>query len=173
MKPIRVGLFMAACAVTPAFAQTVHDIDARQQAVVEAWEKTPLSIRRILFESEKAPMYGAYNERPTNKFRAGEPLITYIEPVGYTWKPVADNKFQFGVVVDFSVKTASGEILGGQDGLLHSNIVDRERLQEFMLNTTINLNGFKPGDYVLTLTIHDANDPSRVTKTDQHFTIVG
>ena len=46
MKPIRVGLFMAACAVTPAFAQTVHDIDARQQAVVAAWEQTPLSVRQ-------------------------------------------------------------------------------------------------------------------------------
>jgi hypothetical protein len=173
MKPIRVGLFMAACALTPAFAQTVHDIDVRQQAVLEAWAKTPLSVRRILFVTEKAPMYGAYSERKTNKFRAGEPLISYMEPVGYTWKPVADNQFQFGVVVDFSVKTVGGEVLGGQDGLLHYNVVDRDRLQEFMLNTTINLNGFKPGDYILTLTIHDVNDPTRTTKTDQPFTIVG
>jgi hypothetical protein len=173
MKPILVGLVMAACALTPAFAQTVQDIDARQQAVVEAWEKTPLSIRRIFFVTEKASMYGAYSERKTNKFRAGEPLITYVEPVGYTWKPVADNAFQFGVIVDFSVKTASGQVLGGQDSLLHYNVVNRERVQEFMLNTTINLNGVKPGDYILTLTIHDVNDPSRTTKMDQPFTIVG
>jgi hypothetical protein len=164
---------MAACAVTPAFAQTVHDIDARQQAVVEAWEKTPLSTRRVLFVTEKAPLYGAYSERKTNKFGPGEPLITYIEPVGYTWKPVADNQFQFGLVVDFSVKTASGQVLGRQDGFLHYNVVGRERLQEFMLNTTVNLNGFKPGDYILTLTIHDFNDPSRTVKTDQPFTVVG
>jgi hypothetical protein len=173
MKPILVGLVMAACALTPAFAQTVQDIDAQQQAVVKAWEKTPLSVRRIVFVTEKAPMYGAYSERKTNKFRVGEPLISYMEPVGYTWKPVADNEFQFGIIVDFSVKSASGQVLGGQDGLLHYSVVSHERVQEFMLHTTINLNGIKPGDYVLTLTIHDVNDPNRTTKMDQPFTIVG
>jgi hypothetical protein len=173
MKPIYVGLFVAACALTPAFAQTVQDVDAQQQAVVAAWEKTPLSVRRILFVSEKAPLYGAYTERKTNKFLAGEPILTYMEPVGYTWKPGADNTFHFGVVVDFSVKTTSGEILGGQDGVLKYNIGSHDRLQELMINTTINLNGIKPGDYILTLTLHDVNDPSRTAKMDQHFTIVG
>jgi hypothetical protein len=172
MKSIFVGFFVAACALTPAFAQTIQDIDTRQQAVADAWEKTPLSVRRVLFVTEKAPIFGAYTERQTNKFKAGEPILTYMEPVGYTWKPTADNALQFGVIVDFLVKTSSGQVLAGKDAMLNYKVVSRSRLQEFMVNTSININGIKPGDYILTFTIHDVNDPSRTTHVDQHFTIV-
>ena len=172
MKPIFAGLVMAACALTPAFGQTIQDIDARRQAVVDAWRKTPLSIRRSLLVTAKAPIYGNYDERKTNKFRAGEQILTYMEPVGYTWKPLGDNKFQFGVVVDFVLRTPGGTVLGGKDGFLDYKVVSRAQMQEFMLNIATNFNGIKPGDYVLTFTIHDVNDPKRTTSVDQPITIV-
>jgi hypothetical protein len=172
MKTIFAGAIIAACSLTPAFAQTVHEIDAKQQAVVEAWQQTPLSIRTALLVTAKAPMYGAYNERKTNQFRAGEPILMYMEPVGYTWKPVGDNEFQFGMSADFTVKSPNGTILGGQDGFFSVKLDSHARAQELMMNVTIHLNGIKPGDYVLTFLIHDINNPNRTTSVDQAFTIV-
>lgn len=42
-----------------------------------------------------------------------------------------------------------------------------------MLNTTLELDEIEPGDYGLTFTMHDVNDPHRTTKVAQRFTIVG
>lgn len=163
---------MAMAALTPAFGQTVHDIEARQQAVVAAWQQTPLSIRRAMLVTVEAPLYGDYDARPTDKFKSGEPIIEYVEPVGYSWKPVADSKVQFGVVVDLVIKTPGGKILGGKEHFISYKTVSHDRLRELMLNMTVHLTGVPPGDYILTFVIHDINDPTRTTSVDQPITII-
>jgi len=50
---------------------------------------------------EDARNYGAWVERPTNVFKVGEKLITYAEPIGYTWKPRGDT-YDFGLTTDFA-----------------------------------------------------------------------
>jgi hypothetical protein len=171
MKPILAGFVLAMAALTPAFGQTVHGIEARQQAVVAAWQQTPLSVRRAMLVAVEAPLFGDYDARPTDKFQSGEPIIEYVEPVGYTWKPAEDGKVQFGVVVDLVVKTPGGKILGGKEHFIRYKAVSHARVQELMLNMTVHLNGLPPGDYILTFVIHDINDLTRTSSVDQPITI--
>jgi hypothetical protein len=131
----------------------------------------PLTVRRAIFVTEKAPMLGAYSERPTNVFKAGEKLLTYIEPVGYTWQQQG-NKFNFGAVVDFVIKGADGKILGGQENFAKLSLASRTKLQEFMLNLTMNLDGIGPGKYVLEYKLHDLGS-KKVVVVDQPFEIAG
>jgi hypothetical protein len=94
------------------------DLDQKEAEVSAAWERTPLTVRRALFVTERARLYGAYTERPSNVFKAGEPLLTYVEPAGYAWTP-GPNGFTFGVTLDFLIKGKDGKILGGQEKFLN------------------------------------------------------
>jgi len=64
--------------LTPLWAQTLDEVEERQRAAVEAWEKTPLTQRRAVFVAAKPALYGAYDERKSNVFKEGEELITYL-----------------------------------------------------------------------------------------------
>ena len=109
-------------------AVTLEDIDALQQAVTDAWSKMPLTVRRVMFVTEKAPLLGAYTKRPTNVFKAGEKLLTYIELVGYTWKQQG-NMLNFGATVDFVIKGSDGKILGGQENFAKLSLARPEVIE--------------------------------------------
>jgi len=50
-------------------AQSVEEVDRRQAALIEAWEKTPLTIRRALFIDGEPRGFGLYKERGSTEFR--------------------------------------------------------------------------------------------------------
>jgi len=173
-RPLLGAVLMAAGmelgAATPLAARTLDELDTRQQAVIAAWEKGPLTQRRAVFVTAKPDLYGAYDERKSNVFKADEALLTYVEPVGYTWKPVGNGEFQFGVIVDFVVKSKDGKVLGGQEKLLTFTQKSRNKVQELMLNISLKLSGAPAGDYVVAYTIRDLNSPKAST-FEQPFTI--
>ena len=150
-------------------AITTADIDKLRDAVAVAWEKAPLSARRAMFVTRASPLVGDYDARAGNVFKPGEKLVTYAEPVGYTWKPNGD-RFEFGVIVDFVVKSADGQVLGGQEKFAEFRMASRMKLQEFMLNLTLSLDGAAPGSYVLRYTLHDINSP-KTFSFEQPFVI--
>ena len=47
----------------------------------------PFSIGKAVFVSAAPEGYGMYAVRPEASFKAGEALISYVEPVGLTWRP--------------------------------------------------------------------------------------
>jgi hypothetical protein len=161
----------AKSAPEPATATTtLKDLDQLQQDVIDAWEKMPLVVRRTLFVTETPPMLGAYSERRSNVFKTGEKLLTYMEPVGYTWTQ-RGSMFDFGLSADFILKSADGKILGGQDNFAKVSLSSRAKLQELMFNLTMSLDGVDPGKYILEYTLHDQGSDKSVT-VDQPFTIV-
>ncbi|HEY8565711.1 MAG TPA: hypothetical protein VIL65_09440 [Beijerinckiaceae bacterium] len=155
----------------PAAAQTLQEVEARQQAVVEAWEKTPLTARRAVFVTAPATIYGAFQERPSNTFKSGEPLYSYVEPVGYAWKSLGNGEYAFGLTVDFTIKRPNGQVLGGQEKFLNYAQTSRYRNQEVMVNLTLTISGAPPGDYIVTYTMRDANSAKTAT-IEQPFKIV-
>ncbi len=153
-----------------AAAPALAEIDALDRAVTEAWEKMPLTQRRALFVSAPASLYGGYAERPTNVFAPGEKLLTYIEPVGYTWKPGADGTYQFGLTLDFAIKSADGKILGGQDAFQSFDFTSRFKNRELFLSVTMSISGAEPGNYILVYTLRDKGS-AKTSNFAQPFTI--
>ena len=147
----------------------VAEIDALREAVAKAWLKSPLTWRRALFVRAPSPMFGAFEPRDGNVFKPGEKLITYVEPIGYVWKPTGD-AYEFGVSVDFIIKGADGKILAGQEKFGEFLNTSHEKPQEFMLNLTLSLDGAAPGDYVLRYTLHDLGGAKTAT-IEQPFVI--
>lgn len=162
----------AAAPVKPVAANaspTVQDIDALRKQVTDAWERMPLTQRRAIFVSRPPELYGDYAERPSSTFKAGEKLVTYVEPVGYTWKANGE-MFDFGVAVDFVVKSPDGKILAGQESFAKFVKSSRAKLQEFMLTLTLSVDGAPPGKYVLEYKLRDIGSDKTSTFA-QPFTI--
>jgi len=156
-------------ATTVSVPSTGKDFDALQSAVTDAWENMPLTARHVMFVAKTPENYGAWVERPTNVFKVGEKLITYAEPIGYTWKPRGDT-YDFGLTTDFAVKSADGKILGGQEKFFKVEKSSHAKMQELMLTMTMSLDGITAGKYVLEYTLHD-NGSDKTTTFDQPFTI--
>jgi hypothetical protein len=88
---------------------------------------------------------------------AGEQMIVYAEPVGYEWKSVQDDQYEFGVKVDLITKTAAGKIVSEQDNFGNLVLKSRTQNREFLIHLDVNLNGAAAGDCLLGFRLHDAN----------------
>lgn len=138
------------------YGQSLDEINKREEAVREAWEKTPLTVRRALFVSEEPQGFGIYTPRPSARFKAGEQMIVYAEPVGFEWKSLEDGQYEFGLKVDLIVKTAAGKVIVEQDNFGNLVLRSRARNREFLTHFDVNFTGAPPGDYLLDFRLRDA-----------------
>lgn len=139
----------------PTHADVPPELARAEAAVVESWLKAPLGVRRAVFVSRSPEVFGIYEPRASNRFRAGETLLVYAEPVGYGWKPVGGNRVEFGFSVDFVVKGRDGVILGGREDFARLVLQSYNRNREFMLSLSVDVTGAPPGDYVLSFRLRD------------------
>ncbi len=139
---------MMLMAATSAGAQSIEAVEKAEQAVIAAWNATPLAYRKAFFV-DQAQGFGVYQARENAIFKGGEPLIVYAEPVGYAWKDNGNGTYSFGFNVDLLLKTAKGEIVGGQENFQSLELTSRSLNREFMLTLTLNVDGAPAGDYVV------------------------
>jgi hypothetical protein len=136
-------------------AQSLDEVDRRQAALIEAWEKAPLTIRRALFIDGEPRGFGLYRERGSTDFKPGEKIVVYAEPVGYGWKDAGKGMFELGFVVDFVIKSRDGEILAGKENFMRIATESHTLNLEFMVVLTLNMTSAPPGDYVVGYKLHD------------------
>jgi hypothetical protein len=72
-----------------------------------------------------------YEERESNVFAPGEIFLLYIEPVGYAYGNVTDEKgnqlYKMNTTVDFTISDPDGAVLGGQEGIPLGNLVSHHQ----------------------------------------------
>jgi len=151
-------------------APTLADLETAENAIANLWSQLPYTARHVMFVSHKAELYGGYEQRPSNVFIQGEKLLTYLEPVGYGWKPLDAGMFTFGVTTDFEILTPSGKVLAGQRAFQKVDLASHYKNREFFVSLTLTIDGIEPGDYVLAYTLHD-NVSGKSTRVEQPFTI--
>jgi len=170
---IRNTLFLALIAfASAAQAQTVAEIDKRDGAVFEAWQKTPLAVRHVTFVDGHPDGFGEYQARADSVFKPGEKLVAYAEPIGYGWKDDGGGFYSFGFHVDFKIWDAAGKLIGEQKNFADLAQKSHARNREFMLVLTLSLSGAPAGDYVLEYTLRDITG-DRSTSFKLPFNIAG
>ncbi len=130
----------------------------------------PLTVKKAVFVAGKPTAYGAYDERSDSVFKAGEPLVTYVELLGLDWKPVEDGKRQSNFTVDLAITDTSGQTLASQENFGNFTFTGFVRNQEIFTHLTLDVSGADPGDYVLRYTIKDTVGGSTAT-VEQPFTL--
>lgn len=163
LRFICVALLSMLAGLQGASAQSLDEIRKRDAAVVEAWQKTPLTVQRAVFVSEHPKGYGQFVARTSNTFKVGEKLVAYLEPIGYGWKKIGDEEYQFGFAVDFVLKSPDGKILAGQEDFAKLMELSHSQNREFMVTLTLDLTGAPAGEYKLDYKLRDlASDKSTV-----------
>jgi len=134
-------------------------------AEFELWRKMPsMESRRVILVTEEPPFFGSYLPKPDNRYRAGDPVLIYVEPMGYTISEEG-GLYRFHLTADFTLVSGKGEILGGQRNFGNWETTSRQPVTEFMMFFTYDFSGLTPGDYTIETLIKDANSTRTLTLT--------
>lgn len=150
-------------------ALAAYDAAARAFAAFAA--TLPFSVRTAVFVSDKPKAFGAYTPRDGSAFSPGEPLVTYVELIGLSWKDIGEGKQQSNFSVDLELKDKAGETLAAQKEFGNFTFTGFVANQEIYTHLTLDVSGADPGDYVLHYTIND-NVGNKVTAFEQPFTVL-
>lgn len=135
-----------------------------REALVALYQEAPLACQNLTWISEAPTGYGRYKPRSSNVYAGVEPLILYLEPVGYTIAPTGGG-YRFGLRADFMVLNDKNEPLGGANDFARSQIETRSPQTEHFEFFTFNLRQLPPGKYKLQLTLKDQNSSKQVVMT--------
>ncbi len=131
----------------------------------------PFTIGKAVFVSAPPEGYGMYAVRPASDFKVGEALISYVEPVGLTWRPGDGGLLESHFTVDLELLDPKGTVLAEQKAFGSFDFKGSVRNQEVFAKLTLNLSGPPAGDYVLRYRFRDAASGA-VAISEQPFKVV-
>jgi hypothetical protein len=106
--------------------------------------------------------YGIYEEHKSNVFKPGEKIALYIEPVGFTHKPISgttnksETLYLSNFTADVVISDKAGKVLGGVQNLPVSEILSHHKNNEISLTVSLTQsNPFPVGDYMVKYLIRD------------------
>lgn len=172
--PALAGPLADAAAKAEALAASGDTLGAHDsmRSAISAFSATlPFSIGKAVFVAAPPVGYAMYEPKQQPVFKPGEALVSYVEPVGLTWKPatVAD-KMETHFTVDLDILSASGEVLANQKAFGDFTFTSFFRNQEIYATLTTDVSGAAAGDYVLRFHFNDLNS-GKSASVDQKFSI--
>lgn len=144
--------------------------DALRDAFGTFASTLPFTIGKATFVTDAPEGYGMYTPRPDSAYKAGEPLISYVEPVGLSWRPIDGGKVEAQFTVDLELLNSKGDTLAEQKAFGSFTFRGFVRNQEVFAKLTLNVEGPPAGDYVLRYRFRDAISGA-VAMSDQKFSI--
>jgi hypothetical protein len=135
-----------------------------REALVAIYQEAPLACQNVTWIAEAPTGYGRYKPRSSNVFSGVEPLILYLEPIGYSIVPTGAG-YRYGLRADFMVLSDKNEPLGGAQDFARNLVETRSPQTEDFEFFTFNLRQLPPGKYKLQLTLKDQNSSKQVVVT--------
>ncbi len=134
------------------YMEALAEADA---ATTYVWQEMPFVLNKALLVSKPCKVYGAFEPRGSNILRDNDPLLVYLEPIGFKYRKLDDDFFEFGVAVDVLVMDSEGKIVLLKDAFRTESVRSRYRIREYFLNLNLPLFGLMPGQYYISLKIRD------------------
>ena len=128
---------------------------------LKAWQNlTFQSAFNTYVKKGSATGYGVYEPRESNIFSPGETLELYVEPVGYSFRPIQgeNNTFSIDLSADTIVSEPSGREVTSLRGIPSGIMTTHHKNTEaFLVLTVTPSQGVPEGDYVITYIVKDKN----------------
>ncbi|MGD8561137.1 MAG: hypothetical protein PVG03_01315 [Desulfarculaceae bacterium] len=121
---------------------------ALNQAAAEAFKRLPFKALNVHLVAAPPSGFGRYLPRVDNVYRPGEPLILYMEPVGF--KVIENQKnglYRFSLTADFNLVDAWGMVVSGRRSVGRFGGESRQFPDRYPLTFTYNLAGLPAGEY--------------------------
>lgn len=164
------ALLASALMVVPSRAGPIADAAADAEALLPAgspaatweqfdratelfWAEAPLAFRRALLV-DSVDGFGQYQPRASARFRAGDSLVAYLEPVGYGWTAIGD-QFRIRFSVDLVITSTGNGIIIAEPGFATIERLGRTRSREFQITLDMTLPDLPADTYALQITLSD------------------
>lgn len=130
-------------------------LKALDEAADYVWTAAPLAFRTAL-PVTRASGFGLYQAHPDARYRVGETVTVYVEPVGFLYgRSGAFHTIR--LAADLAIQNGSGQVIAEARDLFDVAVQSRHKNREFNLSLSFVLPELKPGDYVGTFTVRDRN----------------
>lgn len=131
-------------------------MQALRQLIALAWDRLPFSVLNVRLLAAPPAGFGRYVTRVDNVFRQSEPMIIYMEPVGFKVRHDAkEGTYAYDLSADFNLVDAWGRVVGGRRDFWHAGGKSYQFPDRFPLDCTYSLSGLPPGDYRVETTLRD------------------
>ncbi len=145
-------------------AQTLEGL---HRAMAGAWRQLPFTAVNVHLVAAPPQGYGQFIPRVDNVYRPSEPLILYLEPVGFTVIHDQDKgTYRYHLTADFNLVDAWGRVVSGRRRFGHFQGQSRNFPDRFPLTFTYSLSGLPPGEYKVETILRD------MLGTQKTYTIV-
>ena len=156
---LSVSVILASIAFDSSYAQV--DNNSTEQEIITT-NDIFASALDLFVVPESVGGYGVYEEHISNTFSPGEDIVLYVEPVGFSYEPIAptapnnETLHLMNFTADIVITDSEGNILGGFQDLPISEIVSHHQNKEVNLVITLSQSEpFPEGNYELLYTVHD------------------
>jgi hypothetical protein len=131
-------------------------MQALKDATAAAWRGLPFTALNVHLTAAAPAGYGRYVKRVDNIYRPGEPLIIYMEPVGFKVLRFKEREvYRYKLNADFNLVDAWGRVVGGRRSFGQFGEETHQFPDRFPLTFTISLAGLPPGDYKVETILRD------------------
>jgi len=168
---MRTGLVCAAVAIlamagaVPSLAQTSRPelsadealarLDRLDDEIAKVWESSPLVFRHVSVVNSAAG-FGDFERRNSDTFKAGEILMVYVEPVGFTYV-LANERYWLALSVDLAIENDAGQIISEGEDLFLIDDSSRIQIREFHMVLSVKIPQIKAGEYKAVYQVRDMN----------------
>ena len=135
-------------------------LDAAKDTYLSVWNQTEFNATFSTFvQPFSASGYGVYDERGSI-FEPGETMVLYVEPVGYDFMQVLDNRgntlYVMNMTADYTIADADGnELAMIKDVPVGSIASHRQNTELFLELSLTQASPFPEGDYLITYVVTD------------------
>ncbi len=131
-------------------------IGGLRRAMAAAWQRLPFTVVEARLVAAPPSGFGHYLPRVDNVYRLGEPLILYVEPVGFTVRRKGkDGPFYYRLAADFNLVDAWGRVVSGRRNFGRFGGQSNHFPLQVMLSFTYSLSGLAPGSYQVETVLRD------------------
>lgn len=128
-----------------------------REAVAAAWKRLPFTAIEVHLVAAPPTGFGEYIPRVDNVYRPSEPLILYMEPVGFGVKrDKGKGAYIYNLTADFNLVDAWGHVVSGRRQFGRFEGESRHFPSRLPLTFTYSLSGLPPGEYRLETVLRDA-----------------
>lgn len=141
---------------------TIEAVEMLRKAMIAVSQRGTFAFRKAMFVAAPPDGFGIYTEHLSGKFKSGEPIYVYLEPVGLKWVE-RDGIYHSSATIDYEVRSPDGKVLLGQRDVGRMAFNSRDQNQEIMYQFSLNLEGARPGDYILSISYREESSNQTAT----------
>ena len=135
--------------------EALAKLDRLNDEVAKVWASSPLAFRNVTLVNG-VQGFGDFERRADDTFKAGESLIVYIEPVGFTYV-LEDGRYAFALAADLTIESDAGQIIAEGEDLFLIDDSSRVQIREFHMVLSVKVPEIKAGRYEAVYQVKDMN----------------